>query len=165
MFSNTKCGFSCLQFAIQNSLYSEFVLKPKQVICLEKVFFNSDVFAVLPTGYGKSFIFYLLPALLFAAQNGAKSTEHIDSMISLIKDQISRLNAGIIRASVLDVRDVSGEDFGDLENEHDDHDDDDDVIGIVCAFLSVTKQNSNKDTIILYSHTPSHLSPACMDEG
>ena len=104
------------------------------------LFFNSDVLAVLPTGYGKSLIFYLLPALLFAGKNGAKSTEHIDSIIvvvsslnALIKDQISRLNAGIIRASVLDVRDVPGEDFGELENEHAAADDDD-GIGIVCDF-------------------------------
>ena len=103
------------------------MLKPKQVICLEKVFFNSDVLAVLPTGYGKSLIFYLLPALLFAAKNGvAKCTEHIDSITvvvsplnALMKDQISRLNAGIIRASVLDVRNVSAEDFEDVEDEHD----------------------------------------------
>ena len=37
---NTKCGFfvSCLEFALINSLYSEIILKPKQVICLEKIF-------------------------------------------------------------------------------------------------------------------------------
>ncbi|XP_028418072.1 uncharacterized protein LOC114542893 [Dendronephthya gigantea] len=103
------------------------MLKPKQVICLEKVFFNSDVLAVLPTGYGKSLIFYLLPALLFAAKNGvAKYTEHIDSIIvvvsplnALMKDQISRLNAGIIRASVLDVRNVAAEDSEDAEDKDD----------------------------------------------
>ena len=39
-------------------------LKPKQVNCLEAVYFGENVVAVLPTGYGKSIIFYLLPALL-----------------------------------------------------------------------------------------------------
>ena len=42
MLKNSKCRLflSCLEFAILNSLYSEFILKPKQVICLENVFFE-----------------------------------------------------------------------------------------------------------------------------
>ena len=44
----------CLEFAILNSHYTEIVLKPKQVICFQKLFLNSDVLAVLPTGLGKS---------------------------------------------------------------------------------------------------------------
>ena len=42
------------------------VLKPKQVICLEKLFLGVHVLAVLPTGYGKSLIYHLLPLMLFA---------------------------------------------------------------------------------------------------
>ncbi len=56
--------FACLHFAIRNSLYSNIILKPRQVICLEKLFFGSDVLAVLPTGYGKSLIYQILPLLL-----------------------------------------------------------------------------------------------------
>ena len=46
-----------LGVAIINSIYCEVVLKSKQVICLEKVFLNLDILAVLPTGYSKSLVF------------------------------------------------------------------------------------------------------------
>ena len=71
MLKNSKCWqfLSCLKFAILNSLYCDVVLKPKQVICLEKIFLNLDILAVLPTGYGKSLIFYLPPAL-YAKRHG-----------------------------------------------------------------------------------------------
>lgn len=114
MLKNSKCGqfLSCLEFAILNSLYCEVVLKPKQVICLEKVFLNLDILAVLPTGYGKSLIFYLLPALLYAKKHGvSKSKVNISSIIvvvsplnALIANQISRLDSSGIRATALDVR-------------------------------------------------------------
>jgi hypothetical protein len=57
MERGSKCiiFFACLHFPIRNSLYSNIILKPKQVICLEKLFFGSDVLAVLQlTGCGKS---------------------------------------------------------------------------------------------------------------
>jgi hypothetical protein len=57
MERGSKCMifFAYLHFPIRNSLYSNIILKPKQVICLEKLFFGSDVLAVLPlTGCGKS---------------------------------------------------------------------------------------------------------------
>ena len=60
--------FLCLQFAICNSIYCNTILKPKQVICLECIYFKSDVLCVLPTGYGKSLVFHLLPGLLFAKE-------------------------------------------------------------------------------------------------
>ena len=108
-----KCGLflSCLEFAILNSLYSEVILRPKQVICLEKIFLNSDTMAILPTGYGKSLIFCLLPALLFAKKNGVRNGGNISSIVivvsplnALIASQISRLSAGGVRASALDVK-------------------------------------------------------------
>ena len=103
---------SCLEFAILNSLYCEVVLKPKQVICLEKVFLNLDVLSVLPTGYGKSLIFHLLPALLYSKKHGAsKFNVYISSIIvvvsplnSLIANQILRLESSGIRATAVDVR-------------------------------------------------------------
>ena len=55
----------CLEFAVINSFYQEIVLKPKQVVCLESIYFGNDVMCVLPTGYVKSLIFHLLPLLLF----------------------------------------------------------------------------------------------------
>ena len=111
MLKNSKCWefLLCLEFAILNSLYCEVVLKPKQVICLEKVFLNLDVLAVLPTGYGKSLIFNFLPALLYAKKHGVDV--NISSIIvvvsplnSLIANQILRLDSSGIGATALDVR-------------------------------------------------------------
>ena len=70
MERGSKCMifFACLHFAIRNSLYSNIILKPKQAICLEKLFFGSDVLAVLPTGYGKSLIYQILPLLLYCKE-------------------------------------------------------------------------------------------------
>lgn len=124
MLPNTKCGIflSCLQFAILHSLYSEVILKPKQVICLEKVFLNLDILAILPTGYGKWLIYCLIPALLFTKKNGAKCTGDISSIViivlplnALIENQISRLSSSGIWASVLGVKSVAKDDIDDSE--------------------------------------------------
>ena len=113
---------SCLEFAILNSLYQDIIMKPKQVLCLESVYMQSDVMCVLPTGYGKSLIFHLLPMLLFAKfklrgdllrdwkLNGICTTV-VNSIVivvsplnSLMSNQISRLNVSGIRASVMNIK-------------------------------------------------------------
>ena len=135
MLKDSKCGqfLLCLEFAVLNSLYCEIILKPKQVICLEKVFLNFDILAVLPTGYGKSLIFYLLPALLYAKKHGvSKSKVKISSIIVvvsllnvLIANQISRLNLSGIQATALDVR--SSIEVEEEQNEHESE-------AVVCDF-------------------------------
>jgi hypothetical protein len=54
----------CLHSAIVKSEYTSVILKPKQVLCLEAAYLEKDLLAVLPTGYGKSLVFYLLSSLL-----------------------------------------------------------------------------------------------------
>ena len=101
---------SCLGFAVVNSVYEDIIFKPKQVICLESMFLQKDVMCVLPTGYGKSLIFHLLPMLLFAKINmpGGRdfnwrsrsiSIALVNSIVivvtplnSLMNDQVSRLS-------------------------------------------------------------------------
>jgi bloom syndrome protein len=108
---------SCLEFAVLNSLYQDTIFKPKQVICLENIYLKKDVMCVLPTGYGKSLIFHLLPMLLYAKRRFAdwrsKSifTDVVHSIVvvvsplnSLMSDQISRLSMGGIRASIINVK-------------------------------------------------------------
>lgn len=75
MLKKSKCMlfFTCLHFAITNSLYCNIILKAKQVICLEKLFLGADILAILPTGYGKSLIFHLLPLLLFCKESSEGS--------------------------------------------------------------------------------------------
>ena len=120
---------SCLQFAVSNSVYHNTILKPKQVKCLEYVYLKNDVLCVLPTGYGKSLVFHLIPALMFAKvileQDAGSSLWGMDMSVAttivvvvsplnaLISNQISRLCSSGIRASVLGVRlNVVDEDTG-----------------------------------------------------
>ena len=109
---------TCLQFAICNSIYCNAILKPKQIISLEHLYLMRDVICVLPTGYGKSLIFHVLPGLLFAKQklDIDLSLRNVDvsaitaviivvsPLNALISNQISRLDLSGIRASVLGVK-------------------------------------------------------------
>ncbi len=107
----------CLHFSVINSLYSNVILKPKQVICLEKLFLGVDILAVLPTGYGKSLIYQLLPLMLFAKKVLEESSTRcltnkndvtsvlliISPLNALINDQIRKLLAIGLRVSTLNV--------------------------------------------------------------
>ena len=106
---------SCLQFAICKSSYSNVNLKVKQVKCLEAIYFGRDVVAVLPTGYGKSLIFQLLPSLLHAritsTSNIVQTTSPVCPIIivvsplnALIKDQMRRSTEGNVSAAFLNMR-------------------------------------------------------------
>ena len=72
MQKHSKCitFLICLQFSIINILYLNTILKPKQVIWLEKLSFG--VLWRVYTGnfsnrlYGESLIYQLLPLMLFA---------------------------------------------------------------------------------------------------
>ena len=146
----------CLEFAILNCHYTEIVLKPKQVICLEQLFLNSDVLAVLPTGFGKSLIFHLLPALFYAKKNGfSKGLVNISSIIvvvsplnALITNQISKLNTSGIRASALDVKRLS--------DEQEDNDDEYDCDFQLCDKLELETGHYN----IVFAHPESLVSCA-----
>ena len=87
-----------LAFA-RNNLHS-FCLKPKQVQCFEYMLRGFDVITVLPTGFGKSLLFQLLPDFL-----PVKSCQNIVLVVSplssIIEDQISALNTIGISADVL----------------------------------------------------------------
>ena len=134
MLKDSKCWafLSCLQFAIQNSSLDHFILKPKQVLCLEYIFLQRDTLAVLPTGYGKSLVFYLTPAQLFAKKNqnqslfpGVKITTVVivvSPLNALIKNQVNRLSSHRIEAVALDVK---GSTTTTTTHEHDDGDDED----------------------------------------
>ncbi|XP_028394542.1 putative ATP-dependent DNA helicase Q1 [Dendronephthya gigantea] len=131
---------SCLEFALLNSVYQNTILKPKQIICLENVYLENDVMCVLPTGYGKSLIFHLLPMLLFAKfkllgdlrfswRSRGLSATVVNSIVivvsplnSLMSDQVSRLSMSGIRSSIINVKEAregqityGSEDSDDLE--------------------------------------------------
>ena len=66
-------------------------------IVIEK---KKDVFANLPTGFGKSVIFQALP-LLYACVSKAEIKIVVSSLISLVKDQVSLLLSLTISATSL----------------------------------------------------------------
>ena len=147
---------SCLQFAVSNSVYCNTILKPKQVICLEYVYLKKDVLCVLPTGYGKSLIFHLIPALMFARarleQNAGSSLWNMNMSMAttivvvvsplnaLISNQIARLCSSGIRATVLCVKHVVDEDT---------------EKSFECDSVFAIKRNYAVVTITSYSHTQS----------
>ena len=92
--------FSRIQFSLESTNYGYFILKPKQVTCLENLLNGRDVLAVLPTGFGKSLLFHLLPTFL-----PIKSVLNIILVVtplnSIIKDQVHTLRDKGITAGVL----------------------------------------------------------------
>ena len=98
---------------------SHICLKQKQVICLEYIFLGKDVLAILPTGYGKSLVFHLLPPLLTHKYKQQTSTKEslqgtnkemlrkiiivLSPLDSMINDQISRLASSGLQSSMLSV--------------------------------------------------------------
>ena len=119
---------SCLHQAVVNSSYWNIVLKSKQVFGLEKIYLGKDVLCVLPTGYGKSLIFHLLPVLLFFKSVYAEQPLEIKLVNSvptilivisplnaLMHDQIRRLTNNscgdiCITASVINIKHGEDED-------------------------------------------------------
>lgn len=73
---------SDLQSALLSAGYADVILKVKQVICLEALYLRKDVVAVLPTGYGKSLVFHVLPRLL--KERDAICTPLVQQAVSLL---------------------------------------------------------------------------------
>lgn len=76
-------------------------LKDQQLAALDAIVAGKDLLAILPTGYGKSFVFQL-PALLFPGV-----TIVVSPLVSLMTDQALALNrtvAGAVRALVAPMR-------------------------------------------------------------
>ena len=102
--------YSSLRAAVSNSIYSNINFKVKQVVCAEAIYRGRDVVAVLPTGYGKSMIFHLLPSLFLdkikCESRVAPSPVIIvvSPLNALIKDQIRRPKEGNVKATVFSVK-------------------------------------------------------------
>ena len=56
--------FKRLQLSLAKTQLQGFILKPKQISCLNYIYRGFDVVAVLPTGFGKSLIYQVLPFLI-----------------------------------------------------------------------------------------------------
>ena len=98
-------------FSFNNGNFPSVSLKPLQMKCFEYILKGQDVIGVLPTGFGKSILFHLLPHFI-----PVKTSKSIVIVVcplnSIIEDQLQVLKARRVTANVLQ---VIGNLFG---NEH-----------------------------------------------
>ena len=92
MYSFTDVEFEA---ALSNSLqhfHHISGLKHDQKLCLETVAQKRDVFGILPTGFGKSLIFQLLPCLLKdLCKLQSACVLVVTPLVSIMKDQVEEL--------------------------------------------------------------------------
>ena len=99
---------SVLQQALKDFLHMESLHK-EQKECIENLFLGRDVFAILPTGFGKSLIFQLFPRLT-SQRNAVNSTIIVVTpLVAIIKDQVEQLPSFGIRAVAIGVDEEEGE--------------------------------------------------------
>ncbi|XP_068761461.1 ATP-dependent DNA helicase Q1-like [Montipora capricornis] len=89
-----------IEFSLNNGNFPSLNLKPLQMKCFEYMLEGQDVIGVLPTRFGKSMVFHLLPHFI-----PVKTTKNIVivvcSLNSIIEDQLKVLKARRITADVL----------------------------------------------------------------
>jgi superfamily II DNA helicase RecQ len=100
--------FHSIRYALDTLHYEGIFLKVKQYIALDSILQGHDTIAVLPTGYGKSIIFHLLPFIcdhININKYGGLSSNNavlvISPLNSLINDQIIILQNRGVDAVVL----------------------------------------------------------------
>lgn len=94
--------FHAISFALQCCRFDDVFLKVKQYKILDALLSGKDVIGVLPTGYGKSMIFQLLPYIHEYYSGNESMVLVIAPLNALIDDQIKSLtkkgvNAGVLR--------------------------------------------------------------------
>ena len=78
--------------ALDNGQFPHFNVKPLQVKCLEYILKGQDVLAVLPTGFGKSLMFDLLPYFLPVKKTRSRIIV-VCPLIAIIEDQMKVLTS------------------------------------------------------------------------
>ena len=98
--------FNAVSYALISSNYQDFFLRVKQYKVLEAVLSGRDVIAILPTGYGKSVIFHLLPYLFDYISKLNQSPQKsiilvVTPLNALVDDQLKILTHRGISSTVL----------------------------------------------------------------
>ena len=135
---------SRLGLALNRCNFPSFCLKPLQVKCFEYLLNGYDVIAVLPTGFGKSLLFQLLPYFL-----PVKADKNVVIVVcplnSIIEDQLKVLGERGITADVLQLASDDREGIESLFNPEDN----DESVDCVKAKKSLreTPQRRHTDSI------------------
>ena len=133
-------------------------LKMEQVKALESIYNGNDTLVILPTGFGKSVIFHLLPKLMSCKTSSQSIIIVLLPISALMMDQINILKKHGIKACGLE---MSGA-LKDLQ-EDDDDDADDEVEEMIDA-MSLNEDNTDDGAVergeleILFGHPESFLS-------
>ncbi|XP_015747113.1 PREDICTED: Werner syndrome ATP-dependent helicase homolog [Acropora digitifera] len=98
--------FNAVNYALTVSNYQDFFLRVKQYKVLEAALSGRDVIAILPTGYGKSVIFHLLPYLFDYISKLNESPQNsiifvVTPLNALVDDQLKILTHRGISSTVL----------------------------------------------------------------
>lgn len=99
--------FRGIRYSLDSSGYGDLFLKAKQIKIIESLLLGRNTIGVLPTGYGKSVIFHLLP-FMFDYHNRVKNSIVIviAPLDSLIKDQVKSLASRGIKAGILKTNEI-----------------------------------------------------------
>lgn len=98
--------FKRIQFALESQNMKRLFLKPQQIQCLDHLLNGTDVLAALPTGYGKSLIFQLLPNLFPTKKSDSNNIVIVVCPLnSIIEDQIHALESRNLNVGVLSCSD------------------------------------------------------------
>ena len=84
-------------------------LRKEQEDCITNLVNGKDVFAILPTGFGKSLIFQLCPRVMSAVneKDYAVSTIIVISpLVAIMKDQVEQLNKMGVSATAIGIDEV-----------------------------------------------------------
>lgn len=102
MAADTALPFDAALENVLSNLERKFILKEEQRLALKDFIAKKDVFALLPTGFGKSLIYQLAP--LVAKAMGLSETPVVvvvSPLIALMEDQVQEaVNLGISAAQL-----------------------------------------------------------------
>ena len=106
--SDESAFASGVSYALSRLKMDKMVLKPKQVEAVRPVYERKDAFVWLPTGYGKSICFQMLPYLfdfklgrISAAPDKHSVILIISPLLSLMVNQVSDLKSRGVQAGIL----------------------------------------------------------------
>lgn len=98
---------NAVRYALDVSNYQNLFLQVKQYKILESLFLGKDTIGILPTGYGKSVLFHLLPFIFDYRNIGHMNAKNgsivlvIKPLNALVQNQLSILKSHGIEAVVL----------------------------------------------------------------
>ncbi|XP_052696607.1 uncharacterized protein LOC128175199 [Crassostrea angulata] len=146
-----SCSFEeCVTFSVK-SMGIDFDLKEKQIEILKALYTGKDCVGILPTGYGKSLIFQLLPYFLQRkfGSSEPKLVLTVCPLSSLMEDQCMALRKKGLRVCMLNTEGTKGLSYK-LDNSSSDEDEGDDK-EVVPKFVQLPAiQDGNVD--LLYAH-------------